>query len=202
MRNCTCLILDSNSSGFFCKIPFFEQTRYLNALLVNYDSINYNVNEGEYPTLRIVTSLHNEFWNMPPYKEISLNEERRLIIKLRKFNITLIEMKAFDHIPDFFDLELSLNKEEKYLQSKELEKSLFFLESKDGIDLKISHGLFSEDNKLIYIPPKPNNDNNYKGWPLLSPNDFKVIGIHCGSSQSPEFAKGTFIRFYKQKPKF
>ena len=111
-------------------------------------------------------------------------------------------MKEEDDIPDFFDLYFNINKEEKYLESKELERSLFCLESKDGIDLKVSHGLFSENNKLIYIPPKPNNDNNYKGWPILSSNNFKVIGIHCGNSQSPEFAKGTFIRFINKSQNF
>ena len=29
IKKCTCSILDSNSSGFFCKIPFFGQSRYL-----------------------------------------------------------------------------------------------------------------------------------------------------------------------------
>ena len=83
-----------------------------------------------------------------------------------------------------------------------MERSLFCLESKDGIDIKVSHGLFSENNKLIYIPPKPNNDNNYKGWPILSSNNYKVIGIHCGNSQSPEYAEGSFIRFINKSQNF
>ena len=83
-----------------------------------------------------------------------------------------------------------------------MEKTLFLYESKDGLELKISHGLFSENDKLIYIPPKPNNDNNYKGWPILSSNNLKVIGIHCGNSQSPGFAKGTFTRFINKNQNF
>ena len=135
-------------------------------------------------------------------REIILDEGRRLIVKVRELNITVIEILEEDDIRDFLDLYLNINKEEKYLESKGSEGSLFCLESKDGIDIKVSHGLFSENNKLIYIPPKPNNDNNYKGWPILSSNNFKVIGIHCGYCQSSEFAKGSFIRFINKSQNF
>ena len=136
-------------------------------------------------------------------RHITLDEGRRFILEVRELNITLIEiLEEEDNIRDFFDLYLNINKEEKYLENKGLEGSLFCLESKDGIDIKVNHGLFSENNKLIYIPPKPNNDNNYKGWPILSPNNYKVIGIHCGKSQSSEFAKGSFIRFINKGQNF
>ena len=79
-----------------------------------------------------------------------------------------------------------------------MKQFLFSVDSKDGIDLRVFYGLFSENDKLIYIPPKTNNDNNYKGLPILSPNNYKVIGIHCGYSQSSEFAKGSFIQFINE----
>ena len=76
IKKCTCSILDSNSSGFFCKIPFFGQSRYLNILLVNYDSINYNVDDDEYPSITIL--LNNDDLLE---RHIILNEGRKKIRK-------------------------------------------------------------------------------------------------------------------------
>ena len=72
VKKCTCQIFNSNSSGFFCKIPLFGESKYLNVLLVNYNSINYNVNEDEYPILRIVTKYNKVLGNISTYQEFSL----------------------------------------------------------------------------------------------------------------------------------
>ena len=194
IQKCTCSILNSNSSGFFCKFPFFGQSKYLNVLIVNYDSINYDTDD-DFPNITVI--LNNTNNDDLPNREIILDGSR-FICKYKQLNITLIEILEEDNISDFLELDFNNNIGEKYLKSIELEQFLFSVESKDGIDLRVFYGLFSENDKLIYIPPKTNNDNNYKGLPTLSPNNFKVIGIHCGYSQSSEFAKGSFIKFLNE----
>ena len=60
IQKCICSILNSNSSGFFCKFPFFRQSEYLNVLIVNYDSINYDTDEDAPNITVILNNINND----------------------------------------------------------------------------------------------------------------------------------------------
>ena len=190
MEKCLCTISiplsDKYTNGFFFKFPFLEEDIYLKGVLINYDIFKDNNNDNLTGLIDII---------LPNTTKMILLDESRQILKFREFNIIFIELKAEDNINDFLELDCNLKQEDDYLKEIYCEDSFFNFKAKEEFDVILSYGIFSEEDKSKFFLPFQREDS--KGLPILSPQTFKVIGIHCGKSEATNFSKGTFIKFAK-----
>ena len=193
IKNCICLIEGKNTLGFFCKFPLFGNSTIFKGLLINCDNIDVYNDRSLYLQL----DLFNNHCYLIPLRNIRIDDTRQIFnFDLNK--IVLIEIKEEDEISDFLDIDFNVKIEEKYLKSIEWEQSLPTFNGKEDIDMSLLYGLFSESDKSLFIPPISTN-YPLKGCPILSSNNYKVIGIHCGNTESLNICKGTFFKIKKMK---
>ena len=197
IQKCVCLILNKKTLGLFCKFPLFGNSKIFKGLLINCDNID---EKNEYSlTLKLNLFNNNNYSDhfnfIYPIRDIIL-DDTRTIHKFFFPRIMLIEIKESDDIPDFLDIDFNINEEENYLKSIEYEQLLFTFNGKEGIDFSLTYGLFSENDQSLFVFPIENDCEN-KGCPILSSKSFKVVGIHCGYTES--LSKGTFFKVKKNK---
>ena len=167
MSNCICKINNNNiiGTGFFCKIPFKNNLK-INVLLTSYDIINenyFNFNNQ----INILLGDYNES------KIINIDNNRNIYYN-KLYNITIIELKDYDNINNYLELDDNLfNNNIKSLYEKE---SIYILYYLNGGKSLVSYGLINNINgyfinNICYINPGIN------GAPILNINNNKVIGI-------------------------
>ena len=190
IKNCICFIENKNILGFFCKFPLSADSKIFKGLLINCDNINlYN---DRYLLLSL-DIFKNDYSLSSSRSRIIILDDSRKIYKFSLAKIALIEIKEEDEISDFLDIDFNAKIENNYLKSIEREQSLPTLGRKEDFDLSLLYGLFSENDKSLFMPPISTNFPK-KGCPILSSNNYKVVGIHCGKSESLNLCKGTFFK--------
>ena len=198
MKNCICKIYKNNGtgSGFFCKIPYPDQSNLLNVLITN----NHVLNENDLKNNNIIKySLKDNI-----IRKIKIDNNKRKIYTSKELDITFIEIKQNeDNINEFLDIDEELinqNKEfiETTIETNNKYKSIYIIHYPQGGDIVVSYGIIDKiKNEQI---------NHYcytlkgsSGSPILSLETFKVIGVHCGSIEDEDedenCNKGIFIKY-------
>ena len=193
MENCICKIVKDNGAkgtGFFCTIPFPDENNLLNALITN----NHVLNENDIENDKIIKFIvYNKEKNIEEEKEIRIdNSRKKLTIKKDKegIDITIVEIKSNkDNINNFLKID------DKILELKCKRKSIYILHyPKDNI--LVSYGLMKDISDGKKIRHYCNTEKGSSGSPILSLNNFKVIGVHFGGCENNiKINFGTFIKY-------
>ena len=188
MENCICKIVNDDGrkgTGFFCRIPFPDETNLLNVLITN----NHVLNENDIENGKIIKfKIYNKENKKEEEKKISIDKSRKkLTIYNEEIDITIIEIKPNkDEINNFLDID------EELLELDCKIKSIYILHYPKEKRL-VSYGLMEKlEGKTInhYC----NTEKGSSGSPILSLDNFKVIGVHYGGSKE-KLNFGIFIKY-------
>ena len=191
MENCICKIYqnDKKGTGFFCKIPFLDKNNSLYVLITNNHILNENDIENN-KGIKII--LNNKEQKI--IKEIKLDKSRRRYTNINDeegIDITIIEIKPnIDNIYNFLEiddetLDLECKRKSVYILHYPKEKKL------------VSYGLINDiiaDKKINHYC---NTEEGSSGSPILSLNNYKVLGVHYGGLYKPNIKinNGTSIKY-------
>ena len=194
MENCICKIIKDDGekgTGFFCTIPFPGENNLLNVLITN----NHVLNENDIKDDKIIKFIiYNKGKNIEEEKQIQLdNSRKKLTIKDDKegIDITIIEIRPNkDMINNFLEID------DKILELQCKKKSIYILHYPEDKRL-VSYGLTKDVLNGKKINHYCNTKDGSSGSPILSLNNFKVIGVHYGGSKNNNIKLnyGTFIKY-------
>jgi len=186
MENCICKIKYKSGKegiGFFCKFPFPDNNNLLNCLFTS----NQALNENDIQNNNIIKLIiYNKEENKNIEKEIKIDDSREIYpLKDNDINIIIIEIKPNkDNINNFLEIN-----DEKLESRKPIYAFHYYLDKK-----LVSYGLINdiEEDKKIFF------NFNIKGdsfcIPILSLDNFKVIGILCETNKK-KLTNGIYIKF-------
>ena len=184
MMNCICKIKVNsvNGTGFFCKIPFENDS--LKVFMTNYHVLD----DLYYKNNKEINLLINDDKEV---KIIKLGEKRQTYFN-KKFDITIIELKENDNINNFLELDDNLFKEETKVYYKGI--SIYILHYLLGNKATVSYGL-STDIDNFEIKHICSTEHGSSGSPIINLSNHKVIGIHKQGSKNFNFNIGTCLKF-------
>ena len=181
MKNCLCKIKtkhDGDGSGFFCKIPYPDQSHLLPVLITTDFVIGFEVKEGN--SLKISLNDENEF------REIKLNN-RKIFMK-KEFTCAFIEILPEDKINNFLEIDSNLfNKEIEEFYRR---RSIYVLHYPRGERAVMNSGILKKigNDTIIHIC---NTEPGSSGHPIILLDNLRVIGFHKGSKNQAEVNLGT-----------
>ena len=194
MENCICKIVKDNGhkgTGFFCLIPFPDNNNLLKVLITN----NHILNENDIQDYKMIKFImYNKERKIEEEKKIRIDESRKkFTIKNEDegIDLTIIEIRQYrDKINDF------LRVDDNILELDCKRKSIYILHYPQEERL-VSYGLINDIYEGKKINHYCNTEYGSSGSPILSLNNFKVIGVHYGGSQiiNSKFNFGTFIKY-------
>ena len=182
MKTKICKIFKDNGqkgTGFFCKVPYPNENNLLPVLITN----NHIINELEM-NKTIALSINNDF------KELKLKD--RIKYTNRELDITIIEIKNYDNINNYLDLDekLKINKNNFLFKGE----SIYLIHHRRDENLYVSYGIIKEiENKKYDFKHLCDTDNGSSGSPILSTINNKVIGIHKEASKEENYNIGLFL---------
>jgi len=188
MKNCICKIVNDDGrkgTGFFCKIPFPNKSNLLKVLITN----NHVLNENDIKNGKIIKLImYNKEQNIEKDIIIDNSRKRFTILNIDEgIDITILEIKPIkDKIDEYLEID------DKILEAECVRKSIYMLHyPKDKI--LVSYGLMNDILKSKKINHFCNTENGSSGSPIISLDNFKVIGVHYGGVGKLNF--GTFIKY-------
>lgn len=188
MKKCVCKILlndGQQNTGFFCKIPYPDNSHLLPSLV----TCNFIIGKE---MLAEGSIIHISLENDKEMKEIKITNARKIYTN-DKYCITFIELIPEDKIDDFLEIDPIVFKDDGDLKNIYKKSSAYVLHYLKGDKVAYSSGIISEldDYNICHLC---NTEIGSSGGPILSSNSFQVIGIHVGTSKNKEFNKGVLIR--------
>ena len=183
LMNCICKIKIKGEfgTGFFCKIPFRNETKKV--FMTNYHVLNdENLEDNE----KINLLINDE----KKVSKLDLGIDRNIYFN-KEYDVTLIEIKEEDEIKDFLELDNNLFQDEAEIIY--INKSIYVLQYPNGKNACVSYGLLS-DMDQYKIRHKCTTDFGSSGSPILNLDNNKVIGIHSKGSISFNFNMGTLLK--------
>ena len=193
MENCICKIYqkDKKGTGFFCKIPFPDKNNLLNVLITN----NHILNEEDIENNKIIELIMYDK-EKKIKREIAIDESRKRYTYNNieeGIDITIIEIKSnIDNINNFLEID------DEIIELECKRKSIYILHYPKDKKL-VSYGLIKDtlDNKKInhYC----NTEEGSSGSPILSLNNYKVVGVHYGGSKTNTLINKIKILLYDGK---
>ena len=183
LMNCICKIKINGEfgTGFFCKIPFKNETKKV--FMTNYHVLNDKNLEGNE---KINLLLNDE----KKVLKLNLGIERNIYFS-EEYDVTLIEIKEEDEIKDFLELDNNLFQDDAEIIY--INKSIYVLQYPNGKNACVSYGLLSDMEKYK-IRHKCTTDFGSSGSPILNLDNNKVIGIHSTGSINFNFNMGTLLK--------
>jgi len=192
MKNCICKIHKNNGekgTGFFCKIPY--QSKLLKVLITN----NHVLNENDLKNNNIIKYTLKDDKQI---RKIKIDNNKRKIYTSKKLDITFIEIKQNeDNINEFLEIDESIiNQTKEFIEATYKNKSIYLSHYPQGENIAVSYGILDKINNEE-INHFCNTSKGSSGSPIFSLDNFKVIGIHCGSSkdENENCNKGIFIKY-------
>ena len=175
-------ILCGLSNGFFCLIPYPDESHYIPALITTHRTIDEK-------TLKNNKTIKLTLNNDSKTKKIDLSHKRKIYIN-KKIDTTIIEiLPEIDKIDDFLELDDDLLKEnssEKYNQNKIY---LICYGKENKMDMYYGNIKEIDNNEIHHIS---DTESGSGGCPILSISTFKVIGLHLGRTPY-EYKKGILL---------
>ena len=192
MENCICKIVNDDGrkgTGFFCKIPCSNENNLLNVLVTKNHVLNENDIEND-KMIKLI--IYNKNQNIE--KKIKIDDSRKKMTiydEEEGIDITIIEIKPNkDGVDNFLEID------EKILELECIRKSIYLIHyPKDKI--LVSYGLINDILDSKKINHYCNTEDGSSGGPILSLNNYKVIGVHYGGSKNKNIKLnfGTFIKY-------
>ena len=197
-KKCMCKIINykdnSVGSGFFCK---FNNVKECNNIQKTFLMTNNHVIDLKY--FESTNKLYIEIEE----KEKMLDLDNRIKITDKENDFTIIEIKSFDKIFDYFEVYSDIMNSEENLK----EKDIIIPQFPGGNELSIAFGTIIkiEGNIINY---NVSTEYGSSGSPILTSDNMKIIGIHNKRELDLNENKGIFmksilnyIRTYKEKEK-
>ena len=187
LEKCTCKIIKdigNNGTGFFCKIPYPDQFNLLPALITNNHVLNEN-NLQKYCNIRFTINDDNIEKNI-------LIDDSRLVFTDKEIDITIIEIKLFDKIVHFLEIDEDILTEEENDNNSYKEEQIYILQYPKGEKASYSVGRVKSilDFNIEYYCY---TDFGSSGSPILLLSKFKVIAVH--KKKTPfKYNQGTLIK--------
>ena len=176
-----------NGTGFFCKVPFPDHSDLFPVLATNFHVLN----ENDIKKNKIIEVTLND----DNKKKIIKIEKSRIIFSDANLDVTFIQIKPEkDNIKHFLEIsEDILNNDKNILETKYRKKSIYIIHYPKGKNIKVSYGLINNilDNNITHYCI---TENGSSGSPVLSLDNFKIIGIHYGASISERINKSSFMK--------
>ena len=180
MATCKIITKNSNGTGFFCKIPLYNQL--IKFLFTSNHIINKDL---------IKTGNNIHFVYKLKRKKIKIADNRKCFIN-EDLDYTCIEIFDEDEIEDFFDVE---NKEYKDINEYFLNEDIAIIQYPKGGPLKINAGHLKEINENM-IKHKVSTDYGSSGAPIiLYERNYEILGIHRGRNTKLNINMGIYIKF-------
>ena len=180
-RNSTCKIItkESNATGFFCKIPYYQKE--IKVLFTN----NHILNEE---MIKIKKNIHFVYKLKRKMIEIT---PKRLCLTNQLLDYTIIEIFDDDGIDDFFEIE---NKEYEDINEIFLNEDIAIIQYPKGGPLKINGGHLKNINDYN-IEHSVSTEHGSSGSPIiLFERNFEIIGIHRGCNKIKNINNGIYIK--------
>ena len=184
MGKYVCLVDLNNSkaTGFFCNIPLKDKKQYLPVLV----TCNHVIDENMLKENNVICI---SLFDKKEIRNIELNN--RHMYTNRKYDVTLIEIKPnIDKICNFLELDENIFGENKENIFKK--KSVYVLQYPQGECSSVSFGIILEiKDYMIYHNCWTTFGS--AGGPLLSMDNFKVIGLHKGTNLHRNYKIGNLL---------
>ena len=191
-KNICKIILDQiQGTGFFCKIPFPDHNKILPVLITSSHVINEEfLNKDD---AKIILEIKAD----PNVKELNLKD--RIKYANKKYDTTIIELKAEDNISDFLELDDIIvddiisdkNKNEIFV-----DENIYILEYVKG-ELNYSTGILrnTDENNKVLLRHTCGTGSGSTGSPILNVKTNRVIGIHLSKVMNKSYGLGTFLNY-------
>ena len=170
MSNCICKVKNNENigTGFFCIIPYKNNNK-IKVLITSYQIIN-EIYIQNNMSINLLLGDYNE------NKIINLNENRNIYFN-QYSNTTIIELKDYDNINNFLELDDNLFRNDLHLLLKN--ESIYILQHLIGGKALVSYGIINILNEkfinhICYV------GTGAIGAPILNLMNNKVIGISLG----------------------
>ena len=182
---CKLKINGVNGTGFFCKIPFEDDTK--NFLVTNHHVLSKKYYK-ENTKLKLV--LYDDqvlSFNLKIKRKTYFNED---------YDIALIELNNEDNInaDNFLELDNNLFNQDNEVLYENI--SIYVLHFPNGDKASVSYGLMAQINDFE-IKHRCSTEKGSSGSPILNLKTNKVIGIHKGYSNISkefQFNLGIFLK--------
>ena len=182
---CICKVKNNQkiSTGFFCKIPYNNTTK-IPVLITSYQIIDeYYFNQNN--TIKLLMNDFNQL------KVINLDPTRNYYFN-PLYNTTIIELKDYDNINNFLELNDTLF--ENNLQNLFKEESIYILQYLNGGKASVSYGIINKLNGFNIKHTCYINSGSI-GAPILDINSNKVIGITLEPNNNLNYNEGVILKF-------
>ena len=191
MKNYVCKIHKTDGTkgtGFFCKIPYPDKDNLLTVLITNNHILS---SEDLKKEKTILISMNDE----KTFKSIKL-DKFRIAISLKKYDITFIEINQKDEIKYFLEIDNKIieNQNNNIYNDIYYQKSIYILNYSEEKNIEASYGLLKEINGNLINHFSNTKEGSSGSPPILLLDNFKLIGVHCGSSKSFKCNKGVLLR--------
>ena len=177
----------STGTGFFCKIPFPNDSCLLPVLITNYHVLEEkDITIGK--TINI--SLDND-----KYKYEIKKDDIGFTYSDSKYDVTILEIKNVDKLENVSFLKI----EDNILNSTEYKEfnntSIYLLHYPHGIKIECSVGVLKRIDEEYDMKHLCKTQTGSSGSPILSLSTYKVIGIHKGGAKTNRnYNRGTVIK--------
>ena len=184
MKNCICKIKinQTNGTGFFCTIPYGNET--MNVLMTN----NHIINKNDYNENNKLNLFINDDKDA---KILILKIERKTYFN-EKYDLAMIELKEDDNINHFLELDDNLFKNEINAFYEDI--SIYVIQYPLGNNAAVSYG-FSNGINDFEINHTCSTEHGSSGSPILNLSNNKIIGIHKQSAKNFNYNIGTCLQF-------
>ena len=167
MSNCICKVNNSQSigTGFFCTIPYKNNTK-INVLITSYQIINeFYIHNNVIINLLLGDYNESKIINLNPSRYIYFSQE---------YNITIIELKDYDNINNFIELDDNIFRND--IKSLYENESIYILQYLNGGKALVSYGIINKLNGK-FINHLCGIESGAIGAPILNLTNNKIIGI-------------------------
>ena len=182
---CRIILSDSYGSGFLCKIPYPNENDVFKVLITN----NHVLNED---TLKNINKLRIEI--NKSQKEINLNAERKIWTD-KNLDYTIIEILNSDNFNDFLVADYNDVNDENLQNIKYLNCSILLAAYMENQQIFFNQrNIISTPNQLGKFLHDCNTVPGSSGGPIISVDNFNVIGIHKGYDKKHDKNVGILLR--------
>ena len=190
MENCVCKINNEDGSkctGFFCIIPYPNQSHLLPLLITVDHCFSKDLKDGD----SILLSLNND----SEFKNIKIDNNRK-IFRSEEYDTDFIEIKPEDKINNFLEVDKEILGNENKIEYIYEKKSLYIIHYLKGEKVCMNLGLFTNLNEISKsFFHSCDTSFGSAGGPILSLDNFKVIGVHYGSPKNLNCNTGSLINY-------
>ena len=188
MEKSVCKIIcdDGFGTGFFCKIPFPDNSKLLPMLVTNYHILGNDINNNKIINISLDDDKVEHI--------IDLSQHRKKYCD-STYDISMIEIITKDNLDNISYLEIEENILEIQQYDKFNNSSIYLLHFPHGDSIECSLGVIKKISENGWdILHLCETQKGSSGSPIINLKNFKVIGIHKGAKKNENCNIGTFIK--------